>query len=50
MALHFSRYSRIYSQLSRPDVAQAFPRHVFTREPNAAARKTSFAQHLFVKQ
>lgn len=50
MALHFTRYSKIYSQLARPDVAQSFPRHVFVREPNSAARKTSFAQHLLVKQ
>ncbi len=50
MALHFSRYSKIYSQLTRPDVVQSFPRHVFMREPNAAARKTSFASNLLVKQ
>jgi hypothetical protein len=34
MAFNFSRYTKIYQKLVRPDVAQAFPRHVFVREPN----------------
>ncbi len=38
MSIHFSRYSKIYSKLAKPDVAQYFPRHVFQREPNSASR------------
>lgn len=34
MALRISRYSQIYAKLAQPDVAHAFPRNVFLREPN----------------
>lgn len=34
MALRASRYSKLYLQLAKPDVAHHFPRNVFVREPN----------------
>ena len=52
MALRISRYSKIYLQMARPDVAQDFPRHVFVREPNKPSYKTlNFNRpRLYVKQ
>ena len=50
MSIQFSRYSKIYSKLARPDVAQLFPRHVFLREPNAPSRKSTGSGNLIVKQ
>ena len=50
MSLHFSRYSKIYSRLARPDVAQYFPRHVFVREPNIPSRKDTHTGNLIVTQ
>jgi hypothetical protein len=50
MALHLSRYSKIYSKIHRPDVAQAFPRNVFLREPNTPSRKETATGNTFVHQ
>ena len=50
MSIQFSRYSKIYSKLVRPDVAQLFPRHVFVREPNAPSRIKTNTGNLIVKQ
>ncbi len=50
MSIHFSRYSKMYSKLPRPDVAHSFPRLVFQREPNAASMKLTSSGHLIVKQ
>lgn len=50
MALLSSRYSKIYARLSRPDVAQNFPRHVFIREPNKMTMIKSGTKNIVVKQ
>ena len=50
MALLSSRYSKIYSKLTRPDVAQNFPRHVFIREPNKTSLLNSGNTKIVVKQ
>lgn len=50
MALLASRYSKIYSKLTRPDVAQNFPRHVFMREPNKISMLRSGTNNIVVKQ
>lgn len=50
MSLHFSRYSKIYSRIAHPDVAQYFPRHVFMREPNMPSRIDTHTGNLLVKQ
>lgn len=50
MALLASRYSKIYAKLSRPDVAQNFPRHVFMREPNKIGMLRTGTSKIIVKQ
>ena len=50
MALLASRFSKIYSKLNRPDVAQNFPRHVFNREPNKISNFYSGNNRIIVKQ
>ena len=50
MAYNFSRYSKIYKNICRPDVAQTFPRHVFLREPNKQGRFENTFNHLTTKQ
>ncbi len=50
MALLASRYSKIYAKLSRPDVAQNFPRHVFNREPNKMGMLKTGTSKIIVKQ
>ena len=50
MAFNYSRYSKIYKSICRPDIAQAFPRHVFLREPNLPGRVEEGYKHLAVKQ
>jgi hypothetical protein len=50
MSLIYSRYSRLYQKLARPDVAQVFPRHVFIREPNNPSRIQTTSGNLIVKQ
>lgn len=50
MAFLASRYSKIYSKLSRPNVAQLFPRHVFLREPNKVSNAYSKNNRITVKQ
>jgi len=52
MALRTSRYSKIYLQLARPDVAQSFPRNIFIREPNKSSylELNNGKKRLYVKQ
>ncbi len=50
MALSISRYSKAYQRLTKPDVAQHFPRHVFKREPNEIPRQTLDPGNLHSKQ
>lgn len=50
MSLSFSRLSRNYLKMARPDVAQTFPRHVFLREPNHPSRFLTGTSELHVKQ
>jgi hypothetical protein len=50
MALLASRYSKLYARLSRPDVAQNFPRHVFIREPNKITNFYTGNNRIIVKQ
>ena len=50
MASITSRYSKIYSKINRPDVAQNFPRHVFQREPNKISMMHSGNSKLTVLQ
>jgi hypothetical protein len=50
MALSYSRYSKIYQRIGRPDLAQAFPRHVFLREANYPGREFTNSHTLLVRQ
>ena len=52
MSLRVSRYSKIYLQLSRPDVSHSFPQNIFNREPNKASYKdlNNGKKRLWVKQ
>lgn len=50
MSIQFSRYSKLYSRLPKPDLAQNFPRNVFQREPNYPAHPSEYSSNLYVKQ
>lgn len=50
MASISSRYTKIYSKLNRPNVAQYFPRHVFMREPNKVSNFEAGTNRIIVKQ
>ena len=50
MSIQFSRYSKLYAKLPRPDLAQSFPRNVFQREPNYLVRTGENTGSLVVKQ
>lgn len=47
MSSNLTRFTRQYLSLSRSDVAQNFPRHVFTREPNKGG---SFINNNFIRR
>ncbi len=50
MSIHFSRYTKMYSKLPRPDVSYSFPRLVFQREPNSPSMRQTSSGNLIVKQ